>query len=818
MPTIQFPSPEARTAYWEHHCPPGGPSEPQDEFIDYIESRLPGEHWDAFTHRVRAVRQGYERAGDLTMAVYALEKFNLGPGGDNLRAGFDQLLARAAPAWRASEGSPGLDAWLRWCQLAAIFRFIPTGTDERTADFLWAKVRCFVAGAGFAHHAAIADELSALYPGCPFRAEDTEEEWREALLKAHAASGWPAHLSWITWTKLAALLGTGEEEGSPLWIRMLALLHVLKHTRVSESQGVVVHFAGVSTILPDERINAIGTWNSAKAALLSALGASRQGGRKKVPVVSAAVSSVLAHLEVNHLLRKDPIAALPANLLAGPWTMAVPCQEAMEGFLQTGLRMSGLWSAKGGKISRDHLDQPDVLRYDFNVLNPAAHADSRRVFQSGLPSTYVAAWPSEVFHDAFPNLDLSWAGSDEQAAAIKTLLDVPVAASLLRSSHPELRSEYPAVVFMPATPSPNDSTNQGKSQATLTYARACNPAITRLVSINDSSSAPDIRTVAGEIRSTGSIAIDEFRPPKNATHIFAHDNFQALCTGSGVASGRVYENEGTVSLRCSPILSAKVYEVPPDIQNRSLAHWLGPLTDAMRTRTDTLEGIRTGALALRMRLGMHAVIESTGLLAAYESAGRQSSARGLRFDAHRTLAACILSARTALSRAECYDLLDTVVERMQNRMRSHVQLAVDTGLVAAMEFGTALKLRATYLFDDMSADEFTRFRQTLSSLATQRDGGIAKGSTPKEVLLAWGMVHNMENHPFQGYLQVLTGYKRNVSNRAVTQALGTSLHELTPTEGARWFLPGELGTVFGWYMERGKGDYVHFRTDHPGVR
>ncbi len=815
MSTIQFPSDEAKQAYWDLHKPPGAPTEIQDKYLDYLEAKLPGETWETFVTRWNSVRQNYERAADVTMAVYAPDKFILGTGSDGFRTGMDELLARVAPLWRA-EQAVGADTWLRWCQLASIFHFVPTTTDERVAEFVWSKVRCFVAGAGYHNHAALADELTSLYPGCPFVVQETEEEWQAALLKAHAACGWPATLGYLNYSKLTKLLGAGDE-APELWLRMTALLHVLKHTRVSDTQGVIVHFAGVSTILPDEQTNAIGTWAGGKSALLAALGARPPGNRQKVPYASQAVSAAIAHLEVNHLLRKETLGSLPANLLAGPWTMAVPDHEAMDGFYQTGLRMSGLWSARNGKVGKDHLGQLEVLSYDWNCKNPAAQSEARKLFASGLPATYDCAWPSEAFLDAFPNFDLSWQPGELGAEALKTLLDVPIAASLIRMERPEFRAEYPAVVFMPSNPSPTDSTNQGKSQAALVYARAVNPAISKLVSINDSSSAPDIRTVAGEIRATGGIAVDEFRPPKNACHIFSHDNLQALCTGSGVASGRVYENEGTVAFRSSPVFSAKVYEVPPDIQNRSLAGWLGPLTDAMRKRSEVLDQMRNGALSLRMRLGMHAILETSGLAAAYAAAGRQSSSKGLRFDAHRTLAGCMLAQKAKVTMDEAYAALDKACEAMQNRMRSHIQTAVDTGLVAAMEFGTALKLRLSYLFDDMTPDEFTKFRQTVNVAAAGRPGGVANGVSGKDMLHAWSTVQNIEGKPYQEYLQILTGTKRHVSNRAVVMALNASIHELVPVEGAQWFLPGTLGTLHGWVMVRAKDDLVTFKCLHPGA-
>ena len=814
MPTLQFPDVNARLKYWSTHAPIGAPKTPVDEYLDYIESALPQETWEDFTARISGVRANYERAADVCKAIYDDSKFVLGTDDNGTRTGMDELLANAAPLWRG-QPSTSLDTWLRWCKLASVFHFLPTGTDERSADFVWARARCFLAGAGYQAHSAISEELTDLYGGCPFNPTETQESWTQNLTKAHAACGWPAQLGWLPWTKLQGLLGSSDEFPPP-WLKMLGLLHVIKHARVSPSQGVVVHHGGTSTILPEERTNAMATWNSARSSLLVALGSPGPRGKAKPTQGHVALQYVLGHMEVNHLLRKTSVADLPPNLLAGPWTMPVPDHSSFEGFHQTGLRISGLWAASNGKVLKESLGQSEVLDYDWNCKDPASKSVERKLFASGLPSTYTESWPSDVFLDAFPNLDLSWCpGLD---LAIKVLLDVPVAASLLRKSRHEFLQEYPAIAFMPSNPSPTDSTNQGKSQACLVYARACNPAITRLVSINDSSSAPDIRTVAGEIRSTGSIAVDEFRPPKNATHIFAHDNMQALCTGSSVASGRVYENEGTVALRSSPVFSTKVYEVPPDIHNRSIAHWLGPLTDAMRQRSDILEQVRCGAVSLRMRLGMHAIFEKSNLQEMYTAAGRQSSSRGLRFDAHRTLAACIYSQRSGKTLQEAYAALDRACEMMQNKLRHHVQLAVDSGLVAAMEFGSALKLRMSYLFEDMSSDEFMRFRQTANVMAASRPGGVAAGLSAKDILMAWASLRGMEDRPLQELLQILTGAKRHVSNRAVIMALNASIHDLVPIIGAKWFLPGENGTVYGWIMTRMEGDLVTFSSVHPQAR
>jgi hypothetical protein len=792
MPTLQFPTPAALRDYWNAHKPKGAPDEPVAEYVDYLEAKNEGETWDIFIRRVGALQAPYQRAADVTMAIFGDKLFRLGNDSEGAASVFDELLADAAPAWRSSAAT-GLDVWIRWCQLSAIYGFLPESVDEKTADFVWSRVRCFIAGAGYENHAALARELCSLAPGCALVPEESRDEWEDALLKAHATTGWPAQLGWLQWTRTRRALGETAENFAPRWLKMVALLHLLKHARMSPTQEIVVHYNGVSSVIALDRSNAFASAHTTRAAILAALDG-RGSGKKQESLSAIALRDIINLMEHNHLLRKTPLVLLPPNILAGPWTMGVPEITSFAGFYQTGLRMSGLWSAVNGKISRETLDQPDVLAYDWNCKNPANYSEERALFRSGLPSTYEEAWPSDIFIDAFPNYDLSWCKDEIATQALKALLDVPVAASLLRHRHPELSKEFPAIVFMPADPSPQNSTNQGKSQAALVYARATNPSITRLVSINDSSSAPDIRTVAGEIRTTGSIAVDEFRPPKNQTHILAHDNMQSLCTGSSVASGRVYENEGTVAFRSSPVFSAKVYEVPPDIQNRSLAHWLGPLTDEMRSRSEVLDQIRTGATSLRMRLGMHAILEKTGLAEKYAAMGRQSSARGLRFDAHRTLACALLVQRTEKDVEACYAALDHAFDLMQRRLRTHVQAATDSGLVAAMEFGTALKLRASYLFDGMTIDDFKRFKSQVGVTA----GRI--GAAPKDILTAWSEVYNIPGRPYSEYVQVLTGSNRRVSNRAVLLALTDSMNEVCPNEGDEWLLPGEPGCMQGWKM------------------
>ena len=84
--------------------------------------------------------------------------------------------------------------------------------------------------------------------------------------------------------------------------------------------------------------------------------------------------------------------------------------------------------------------------------------------------------------------------------------------------------------------------------------------------------------------------------------------------------------------------------------------------------------------------------------------------------------------------------------------------------------------------------------------------------------MSWASLRGMEDRPLQELLQILTGAKRHVSNRAVIMALNASIHDLVPIAGAKWFLPGENGTVYGWIMTRMEGDLVTFSSLHPQAR
>jgi hypothetical protein len=805
---INYPDPGARKAYWDAHKPDGAPDEPVVGYIDHIESRNPNETWSEFTARVDTITSHTLRGSNLTMAIYGENAFD--GVAEPSRLGVDELLLRGAVAY-SPDAQPDARPFIAWVRCSPCYHIVNQHADS---DFEWSRVRCFLAGAGHANWAGLVEQLTRLYPLCPFDGLEDAATWLAGTTEAHVKCGWPVHLAHITIHSLRNLLGvfTPGSSYAPRWVGWCSLLHILKHTRYSPSQGVVIHHRGTSSAVERESTNIIGAWTKGRVAILAAF---QYGGVKagKIHVLDHALKRTVDNLDVNHLIVKKPLASIPASKLVGPWSSCQPDPLNFDGFYQTGQRVTGMWEAEAGTVRPYHGTQQDVIDYDWNVLTPAQSLEALEQFTRTVPTTYEPTWASDIFLKAFPNWESGWYPDRDQWAAAKTLFDVPIVASLLRATHPTLAQEFPAVVFMPQHPSPHQSTNQGKSLAVLSYARAINPSVQKLLSVADSGSAPDIRSVASEIRSVGSLAVDEFTPPKNATHILAHDNFQALCTGSSITSGRVYENDGRVSLSASMVFSAKVYDVPIDIQNRSLVHWLGDLTDEMRANAVSLQAIRSGALSIRMRLGLWAVLERSGIPGQFAATLPQSTTRGLRFDGHRTLSMLLLCHRIGCTPVVAYELLDSCITVMGDHMRSHVTDAIDTGLMASMEFGSALRLRFQSLFEDLDPHQLESMRGYLRCYSTTRGSTYNK---PGDFIGSWMELRGIQHRPLSDILPILTGSRRHTSDRSVRCAIAASLQGCFTGGRDRWMLPGICG-LNGWAVIKHEEDAYELKNLHPSA-
>jgi hypothetical protein len=199
------------------------------------------------------------------------------------------------------------------------------------------------------------------------------------------------------------------------------------------------------------------------------------------------------------------------------------------------------------------------------------------------------------------------------------------------------------VAFLPDTPTPEASTNQGKSKAATVYVRVVAPSAPCCIA-PDTGSAPDARSVIDMITIHGTVALDEWAMPTSRSNPLNHQNLQTLCTGGAVAAGRVMENGGSLNLRHSLVASAKALDFPPDMVNRSLLWTMREFTPAESARGDVKRAVESGALSLQLRLAVLSCCEAHDLPTIVGTL--PYTAGQLRFDGHMALAKQLYLLRT----------------------------------------------------------------------------------------------------------------------------------------------------------------------------
>lgn len=785
---------------WAVDCP-GAPPFTTDvlPYLNHLPRHEKDETWDDFVQRVDFERDQADRGTNLLAAIYPQDASERGRRfvvESDEEDAMDTVLSNAGARWPARSRLAD-DVFRRLALLTPVWSFIPAQHDPNSAEFLWARVRCVMAGAGYELHAEIASILVDLYPQCPLVADETRDEWDRALLDAHKNCGWPVQLGLVPWRDLTDVVrsrppGQYVQE----WHRVVSLLHVLKHLRVNDNQtAMVVVYRGLAAEIDlDKGTNVIGQMKKAKANLVSALG-SPVGDAKNSHPLAETLAWALNHVTPNQLLRRTPLSELSGLVLAGQWSSLAPDPVANSNFVQHGCRLDGVWVAANGKVDQTTGDDDDVVSFAWNVSTAGqqAQARARRDLEAIMPKTFTVGYPSDVFSAAFPNLE--WAHfSDRDAGA--ALFDAPVFASLLRGEVHDLRSEFPMVTMLPSVPSMDTSTNNGKSLLALNYARMLVPPI-RLTLATDSASAPDIRAIADEIRNSGTICLDEWRMPQSKNHPLAREGLQSLMTGGTVSAGRVFENAGSIELRHSIVASAKALDYPPDMQNRTFAWFLSPLTDVMRANDAAVRDLKSGALALAARLGAIALCEQTGFVDLLKQSARSSSSQ-IRFGCHRTIAMLLYHLRTG--RPDTTGAVDKAAAEAGVRFEAHCNDAEDNGVFSSLEEGRNVRLRLGSFFAEMPETDV----QDLANYINFKGFKLGNRNHPvaSVTTLIQGRMEGLSMHgqPFSNLLPFLCGYKMRTSNRQVVNALLEEIRRLVPLNGS-WPLPGLLG-VAGWHMFR----------------
>jgi hypothetical protein len=711
-------------------------------------------------------------------------------------------------------------------RLARWYTLPRAGVEEKNADFAFYRLRCVLAGAGYSNWKFLSGLVLSQVGECPYRPDETEEEWNELLIEAHRTSGWPSTLLWLDWSNVPDFEGE-----APDWMRALALAHFLKHVRRAEDHLHMVYHGNIefSPLQTKRQQRSIGTplfWQNYSRVLAKPSGKDSAKG--------SALQWAAAILGPDDLLPALPVSDLPGNILAGPWSSLLPAYvPTLSAFLCPGTRLAGVWRAADGHVTPFDGDEEDCLEVAWNTAtaNAEQFSHARSMFAAALPKTYPVIRPSELIRKVFPH----WLLPDpvqqpEDFAGYCALVDAVFCASALRhgpGARADLQREFPLVVVLPVHASAEQSTNQGKGLLCQAIAGAFAPGIP-LMSAPDSSSAPDSRAVADELRQWGTLALDEFQIPSAKAHVLSRDNLQTLCTAGQVASGRAMENAGKVSLRHSLVINAKWLDLSDDLRNRSVALFLGELPEEQRARIDLKEMLESGQFAMLLRLAAVSLVEACGLRELGRPSGK-TNRRAWRFTTHRMLAVHLFRTThvgSTLSEGHAYDIIDSVRSDIDDDLARHQQYADETGLSASTSAGINIRLSWASFWAGMDDSGLSAIAVNISLNGESRMADCKTVSVSTLCRMRMEAM-NMQSVGFARMLPALTGQEARVSNTAIVRALSSSMRAFyldainssVGGKGAFLPLPGEAGHKWEAFVgPRATSEDPSARTLVVGIR
>ncbi len=770
-------------------------------YLIHLKTARNGEKWADFVAGREYVKDHVNRADDFTRAIFPVE---IGASANKFYATppefdrLDKLLGETAGQWSADATDPLLfDVMSALIELAPVWARVPVYVDPSTADFVWSRARCVISGAGFNFFRPLAEQFCKKYATCPFSPDESRQQWLDNLLVAHKNCGWPVQIILLPWKETAACISPLEEDGTYDyidWHGIVALLHVLKHCRVDDTkEWLLTTYRGHSgmTQLAKEK-NTLGLMKTVVPDLVTLLGVPLSTKKDPRPM-GLSFKWALNHLSTKHLLVRKPTERLPGMVLCGAWSSLATDPEANEGFIQHGSQLTGVWQAANGHVHATTGESADIMNYDWNGRNPnnVVNDEARRRLEMIIPSTYEVGYPSDLFFAAFPNLTTENMYDD---IAVRCIFDSPIIASLIRTEIPGLDKEFPLVGFFPKTPTLAEATNQGKTSATLTYARMLNPGIDAVMIATDSTSAPDNRAVSNQIRIDGMVALDEFRIPRAMSHPLSRDHLQSLCTGGKLNAGEVLKNDpAPLKLRHSLVVAAKAADFGPDLRNRTFPFFLDLLTDEQRSHGDTWKAIQTGSLAIQARLGALALIEQTDFITTLKGYEQTATNKGVRFGIHRAIARLLYYLRTG---KEDKGQVDKAFQHMVAVAEEHTDAADDSGVLSSMEGHNRVKIRLSNFFYELGADEINIMAAHLRANLSPH----MKGACIRELFKARLIVASMSGMAFSKILEPMCGIVSRASDKQLCDAFS---HEIKQTiqRGEGYRLPGHLG-IAGWHLFR----------------
>lgn len=667
--------------------------------------------------------------------------------------------------------------------------------DEKHSEFLWARARCLLAGFGWHMHRELATRCTETFEVCDLDPDEEQEDWMRRLTEAHRMCGWPVGLALLQWRDVSFIGDVDETPMIELWQRCVALLHILKHVRRSATHGLVVTYRGTAArIDPDRQSSLVGGNKTIKETLLRLLNVAPSRGKSQ-HAMTQAVSQALGTLTLRELLVRAPTSSLPGVCLVGPWSTVVSDPQAMTGIIPHGLRLSGVWLAAGGEVRLAPGDTDDVMSYDWNIDCATSTQLEHARFLSSLPKTYdTQASPHRVLLNAFPNVRAL--DYDADPGVFACLFDAVMCSGLLAHDIPDLAAEKPLVLCMPAKPSLDESTNQGKSKCAAMLARALAPGIPS-IGVSDTDDAAGRRSLAAIVAQYGTLCAQEWKQPRNKAHLLTHENLQILLTGGSVVYGRAYENEVAALRLTYPMFAdAKALDVPPDIVNRALILWMDRFTEDQRGRSDVLADLESGRLSILLRLAALSTCERHHLRTRAEASKRVTSDIGWRFPVLRAIARILWEDRFG---PEGLEKIDQAIAAMREKHHQHTSMADENGVLAVLEAGAMLNVRLYALFDGITSQEVESIAALLQSRST--DQGNRHGASMQMLLRARADATGFAGRPLMAMAESVVGARLRVSDRVLAIALAREIRSVLPTVNSTWAMPDHLGLA-GWRLTR----------------
>jgi len=760
---------------------------------------FPNEKWPDFKARIDMSFAGAAAANDPALPVWDPQKFQTvqtdepteQPAMDAaLSRAFYDAKSREQVGW---ENPTAAKVLLKLAEMAGACGLLPHTVDPNTTEFAWSPVRCVFAAGGPALHARLCEKFGC-EQGFPWASDDTPERWLAELETAHAAQGWPSTVAVVRWTALSRLPEPAAG-ALPSWLYWRAWVHVLTVMRydIISSELRMVH-DGVCTVVKLEgTTNLLAHQKRALPTLIAGLGC-------KSDVQKAAVMYVLARLTIGDLLPVAPYGELPLVVIAGRWSRLIS-DRSVDGWSECHMRVTNAWQADSGVVTPDVPDEEAVLEYSWPV-----HGSTRELvadldsFKLGVPKQYVPAWPSDLLEAVFPNL--TDCGMSDMNAR-RAILDVVMIGDMIRDYCPHLRGEFPLFLTLPDEPTLEASVNQGKTTFCTQYAKACVPGLSRAMTFRDSTSAPDQRAIADEIRRMGTICLDEFSIPRTNAAVLSRANMAALCTGGAVPMGLVLKNENSeLTLRHPLFASAKALDLTEDLLTRGVFVFLRALTDAERTAKGVWEQLKTARLSILMRLGAMAQIEQHGLIDKLNAVTEHSTA-GWRYGAHRSLAILLYQIRTGASWDVAAQAIVLAIVENKQRIIEHTRMADDNGVIMSQRESRDMRITLEQLFAEVTGSEAQTMQSYLKSRSSNQLGFAQGRASMKALMQARQAVDGRQDMPIATGFNQVTNLGAAVGERIVSNLLAAEIRKRVP-EMTAWRLPGIAG-VQGWFLYRHRG-------------